>query len=516
MHRIHLVGAASIALLVTFGCTPLAQQVAEDTKAIVGRVRDDNVAPTQVKVVDAPYIAAVAVDYQAPPRGAVTLRGSLTPLNALVSSVADSAGLSVSYATGVAPDRKISVDLKGLAAESAIRELAFAAGYVAVLDRPGNVTIAERATYMFRVPPRLLQGIAMRYSVQSSGSGGGAGGGGAPAGPGASAGAGSSAPATATSVTVSGNTDFNIAGFSGYLQQLAGGEAVINIMADSGLVSVRGSGQQLKRIERALESYVRDSMASVDVQISIIEVSLTREFQFGIDWAKVVPLDRLLSSGANAAIAITNAGVVRDAGFNANITTRSISSVVQALEQWSNVKVVSQPRVIALNHSPAIFRDALQRPYVGQVQTTVSGTAGTAQNSAQISFAMDGVSLSVRPNILDNQRVELTVIPQVSTVSRFEEFNPSRDTRLTAPNQPVKEAHLQILAEHGKTIIIGGSRQTTSSDAKSGVPFAKDVPVLSQLLTGQDQQSAAKEIVMLVHAKIMPAPRFQLLTGEAL
>ena len=190
--------------------------------------------------------------------------------------------------------------------------------------------------------------------------------------------------------------------------------------------------------------------------------------------------------------------------------------MIKALEQYTRVEVLSQPRLIALNHSPAIIHDGTQVPYLGTVASTVTGVAGTTSNSGTVSFALDGVSLAFRPDILDQQLVQLSVIPILSTVSDFQSFDLGNGASLSVPRQPVRQAHLQVIVESGKTVIVGGTRAVNDNGTTSGVPGTADLPFVGRLLNGYDDGRSRKELVLLIHANIVPARPYRVLVGESL
>src|SRR5258708_29914788 len=95
------------------------------------------------------------------------MRASDLPLAVAVDGSARSAGLSVSYQPGVDPMRTVVVDLREVDPQTAIGEVAYAGGLVAVFDRPKRVSIAREATFTFRVPVRVMKTLQARYTVSN-------------------------------------------------------------------------------------------------------------------------------------------------------------------------------------------------------------------------------------------------------------------------------------------------------------------------------------------------------------
>ena len=261
---------------------------------------------------------------------------------------------------------------------------------------------------------------------------------------------------------------------------------------------------------------MRDCLTQVEVELSVVEVTLASEFSSGIDWRRVLPTGAIhgLDSGAvQLQLGTTAAGE----GLALQSTSRSIDSIVRALEQYSTIHELTRPKIVAMNHAQTIYRASVQRPYLPTASSNVTtgGAATTVQSSAALSYSEDGVTLGVQPHVLDAHRVELTIVPILSATQRIDTFQISRDVTLSAPVQPRQDAHLQVLAEHGKTMVIGGLRTSSGAERATGIPGAVRVPGLNLLLAGHNDSTSAREIVLLLHTRIIPAPKVSTLVGES-
>jgi type II secretory pathway component GspD/PulD (secretin) len=504
------------ACLLCAGCAT-AERFATEVKTRIdrnaGEVVIERAAPVLVRSDSGNRISAIPVNYVAPVRGVVTLKASELPLATAIAGIAQTAGISVSYQQGADPQKPVSVDLREVDAQTAIREVAYAAGFVAVFERPQTVTIAREATLTFRVPARVLKTLHARYAI----SGGSQSGGSSPTSSaiGAPTAAGSSGTGSnAASVSVSGTSLQDATGLKTFLQTMSGAEP--SILAEEGLVAARGNSAQLRRLQSFLDQYVRENLAQVEVELSVLEVSLASEFSSGIDWKRVLPVESLL--GTSVVVDLQARRDFPTGAFSVQSTSRSIESVVRALEQYTTVHELTRPRVVAMNHAHTLYRASIQRPYLPTASSNVTtgGSATTVQSSASVSYSEDGITFAVQAHVLDSHRVELTIVPVLTATQRIETFQISRDVTLSAPVQPRQDAHLQVLAEHGRTMVIGGLRSSSGVDRASGVPGAVRVPGLNLILGGRHDNTSAREIVMLLHARIVPAARISTLIGESI
>ena len=488
--------------------TSMAGKVAKTTETMVREAVDEQ-APAKANSPVTEFKDKRFVDFKAvkllAKNGGISLNVSDVPFAALVNEISEKANFSVSFADTVAPSRKVTLKLANVTPEDAIKEIAFVAGYVAVVDSSRKmVTISDLATYTFKLPPSVFQNLSANYTVggnpissaASSASAGGEGGG-----------AAAGASGMQASFTVKGSS--GVGGpqnVSGLLKQVAGPNAEVYLSPDSGIVTVRSNAQALRRTSDFLKSFVKDAMTQVDLETTILEVSLTDQFSLGIDWNKLVSAGNLGSGTLRTAV---SAGVIAAPSTTFTYTGSSVSSIITALRKYADVSVVFQPRLTATNHTPATLFDGTQVPYLGNLTTTTTGTAGGAQTSGSISYAVDGIGLSIQPDVIDKDRVQVTIVPAISTVHGLESFSLGTSGTLTAPKQGSKQAIMKAIAENGKMLIISGIRYKSNSKLSTGGP----IPVLTE---GRDDAATVKEVVILMRATVLAAPEFDSLISESI
>lgn len=456
-----------------------------------------------------------------PDFGDVSVKVDHTPFGPLITSLARSHGYSVMFAEGVNQNAPISADIKDLAAEAVMRKLAMFAGYVAVVDRTaGSITIADTASYTFRLPLHVMQALSATYKVGGnpissapSGSSGGSASGSSGSGSGSSSASASASGNMQADFTVSGTYTTNSKVLAIFIGSLAGRNADIQVMPELGMITVRSNAIALNRVHEFLTKFANDALKRVQIQASIIDVSITGDFEYGIDWSKV------LSGATTGNIALTGAATVTNPALTANVTRASISTVIKALQTYTNLRVISQPTVMALNHTPAQVFDGQQLPYVPSIQvTTTPGASGsTTQASGSGAFAVDGVTLSIQPDILSDRDVQLTIVPVVSNVQRFQTFAIGTNGELTLPVQASKQSLMTVATETGQTVILGGIRYSSSQKGKTGIPGLSDIPVLGNVLASHHSDNEShREVVILLRATILPSQPWVTLFSESM
>lgn len=400
--------------------------------------------------------------------------------------------------------RQITIDLRGQTVEQAMRQIAWQAGYTVVINKAErSVTVSDQATMVFVVPSEDLKRTVRtdyKFGGSAIGASGGASTGSSGSMPGASG--GTSINPISAAFTVTGEYGNNPAGFKSFLENLAGKNSQIEIFAESGLVSVRGNGQALKRVNDFLSKYDYNARRQIEINARLVDVALTDSFKYGIQW------DKVMNADATSKVGINTLGTVgTDTTSSLSFTTASITSVVKALEQFTTVDVVSTPKLIVANNSSGVFFKGTQVPYLPQVTTSTvpSGTGTTTQQSGSGAYAQDGVNLAVHASILDDENAVITLVPSTVSLGTLRKF---LNDQVQMYDQAVQNGGQRINITSGQTVVISGTKASTNNSTRIGVPGLVDIPGVGALFSGNTKDVASRESVLIINARILnPTPK---------
>lgn len=471
----------------------LAQEAAKSVSTAIAEIKTSDRRVGLVEVESATQVPDIQSTDLDPGAGnvQVDMAGRVSDV---LSSIADRYGYALAFVSDVDRTRVVGIKLSRVSPEYALRQAALSAGLVAIIDtQTRRVTVADQATYTFRVPTHVMQKLKAEYAV-----------GGNPV----SAGGGSSNGGMGQAVGTVGGIEakFKVTGESGnnsqalalFITQLAGANASVNVASDAGLIMVRGPGPALERVRDFLNRYTQTAMRRVEIQAAVVEVTLTDEFAYGIDWTKV------FGSGAlkGTTLAVSGAAAVTNPVFTLSYAGASVTSALKLLKDKTELRVISQPSITAMNRTPATIFNGEQVPYVGSITPPVVSGSTVTPGSSSLSYAVSGLSLSVIPDILTDQQVDITLVPVISTVGELTTFDVGGGAKLTGMRQMSKQSLMQVLVENGRTVVIGGIRQNTSNDTDK--------------IASSDRNSSATEIAILLQANIIPARRQDTLFTEAM
>ncbi|MCL4492046.1 MAG: hypothetical protein M1510_09115 [Nitrospirae bacterium] len=271
----------------------------------------------------------------------------------------------------------------------------------------------------------------------------------------------------------------------------------------SATLMVYDSPRNIKFIGQYVKTLRTESDKLLLVEATITQVSTKSDFRFGIDWN--VLAERLggekLTRGDGQKLTI--ASTVTDIASPTLTITRTatdITAVLKALEEQGDVKILSTPYIYARNLQPVAIFSGKSVPYIGNIQTTVTGTAGTAQTNFTISRAQDGVMLSLKAHIRDDQKIDVQLTPIQSNIEEFATFTIDQNT-FTNPVSSVQQTLQSITLKDGETVIIGGIRKERKEKSSKGVPILSKVPFLCGLFKSTSDSNDNSELVIALKVR---------------
>ena len=245
------------------------------------------------------------------------------------------------------------------------------------------------------------------------------------------------------------------------------------------------------RIQKILDE-IDHEPAQIFIEASILEVTLNKDFNYGVDWSRVSDHGKLQVSSfssSNTAFAPTAPG------FSVNYVGTNISVAIDALSSQSKVKIVSAPKITTVENSPATLEVGDQVPIVTQsAQSTVTTSAALINT---IDYRDTGVSLRVTPRITSENRILLDVDQEVSSVAK------TVTSGIDSPTISQRKMTSELIVPEGTVVALGGLISSSDSLSDNGVPGLKDIPGLGVLFKGQTRSRDRTELIVLLQAHIL-------------
>jgi general secretion pathway protein D len=286
----------------------------------------------------------------------------------------------------------------------------------------------------------------------------------------------------------------------------------IIVNRESGFLGVRGTARQQKQVQKFLAQVMGSARRQVLIEATIAEVTLSDHYQAGIDWSAINGND----ATENATQNLIGGNLGQAPVFTTTLTGSSggnpLSFTLKALETFGNVKVLSSPKVMALNNQTAMLKVVDNQVYfttdVEVSQTVVNGNASqTGILSTQLQTVPIGFVMSVTPYIDINDVVMMNIRPTISRiVDTVDDPNPELAKSGAVSSIPViqvREIESILKINNGDTAVIGGLMQDTVNKTSSGVPILSSIPLLGALFRYQDDEYVKSELVIFIRPVVM-------------
>ena len=263
-------------------------------------------------------------------------------------------------------------------------------------------------------------------------------------------------------------------------------------------------------IER-IESYIKTIKAFYNSQVmitaKIIEVTLKDESRYGIDWTSIHTSIRGYDfNPIQQTLSLATDNLVPALQIAASSTEHGFDAALNALAEFGDIKVLSNPRIRVTNGQPALISVGTSTSYIQEIKlTTTTGDGDTQIITPEVTLGsiFDGIMLGVVPNIdLDKNAVNLSITPIKSKLVKIEERSIEKDV-YSLPTVSLEEASTQIRVPSGDIIVLGGLISKNITTENKRVPIFGDIPYLGYLFKQETKAVETVELVVLLEPVII-------------
>ncbi|MGE5730572.1 MAG: secretin N-terminal domain-containing protein, partial [Gemmatimonas sp.] len=277
---------------------------------------------------------------------------------------------------------------------------------------------------------------------------------------------------------------------------------------DQNTLLIIATAQEYRVIEAALKKLDVPSR-QVLIDVTMAEVTLTDELQFGVEWLfrDAAPSGRgaggLLTrtspfnpGAAAAAATATTPALALAKGFFYLINNPAFPGGIQAalhlLDTYGNTKVIANPHLSALDNQKATIKAGDRIPICQQ--SVVGSTTNVVTTTSQ--YIDTGVLMQVTPHINQGGLVTLDVQVEVSIPGNT--VNPC-----DAPPINTRSVQSLVAVQSGQTMVMGGLINEARKNASQGLPLLSRIPVLGGLFGDQTLNNNRTELVVFITPRMI-------------
>ncbi len=277
----------------------------------------------------------------------------------------------------------------------------------------------------------------------------------------------------------------------------------ISAVEASNALLVRASPGQWESIRRAIERL--DTMPlQVHIEAQVVEVQLTGELSYGVSWffENSVVDDAELPSAAGRTIWGDIAGSITGDGVGWTFLGKNAAAVITALDDVSDVRLLSTPSVVVRNNAEAKLDVGTKIPVNSTSFNPITGDPGSGNGTfTQTQYLDTGVILTVTPRISRDGTVFMEIEQEVSSPG------PPRANDPTG-NVPINKRSLitEAAIKSGETVMLAGLITEGATTGSSGVPGLSRLPIVGGLFGTKTRSSDRSEVIILVTPRVIRDP----------
>lgn len=287
----------------------------------------------------------------------------------------------------------------------------------------------------------------------------------------------------------------------------------------TGTVSVLGTSRQHELVQHYLDRMMQSAQRQVLIEATIVEVNLKDQYRAGIDWSRALQgavgwqiqaIGGVAGSTSNA-LAGTLAPFVQATYTGSN----GFKAAIDLLESFGNTKVLSSPKLMALNNQTALLKVVNNLVYfsVKADTTTAANVAQTTTFTTTPQTVPVGVIMTVTPQINENGIVSLTVRPTISRkVGEAEDPNPDLKKQNIVNRIPViqvREMESLLQVKSGQTVVLGGLIQDDTNNARDGLPVLSRPEGIGAVFGQHERINSQTELVIFLRPIVVSNPSLE-------
>ena len=250
------------------------------------------------------------------------------------------------------------------------------------------------------------------------------------------------------------------------------------------------------------------------VEALIVEVTADKASEFGVQWQNLTGVNKSgtnIIGGTNfgttnniigASKDLTsvgqglNIGLVNGTTTLGGVSILNLGMLAHALESDTNANILSAPNLMTLDNEEAKIVVGQNVPFVtGSYAQT--GSATTATPFQTIERKDVGLTLKIKPQIMQGGTVKLQIYQEISSVVA----SSASSTAGVTTNKRSFESN--IMVDDNQIVVLGGLISDSVNDVASKTPLLGDIPLLGNLFRYETRQHTKTNLMVFIRPYIM-------------
>ncbi len=271
--------------------------------------------------------------------------------------------------------------------------------------------------------------------------------------------------------------------------------------------------------------------AQVYVEALVVEISLGKASEFGVQWQGLTNLGRqgqgviggtnfstspsqaagsnilgatgilgslatLTSFAPGLNLGLVNGTITVPQADGTFLTVANLQVLARAFEGDSSSNVIATPNILTLDNEEAKLLVGQNVPFITGSYTPTAGSATTPFQTIERKDV--GLTLKVRPQITEAGTVKLTIFEELSAVTTDKTLVQSADI---ITNKRSLES--VVLADDGQIVVLGGLIQDDKETSIDKVPFFGNLPLIGSLFKYESRSRKRTNLMVFLRPVVL-------------
>jgi general secretion pathway protein D len=175
-----------------------------------------------------------------------------------------------------------------------------------------------------------------------------------------------------------------------------------------------------------------------------------------------------------------------------------VRAVFNALEDVSDIKVISSPQLLVLDNQTAQIQVGDQVPIATQSAVSVLDPEAPVVNS--IEQRDTGVILSVTPRVNASGLVIMEIDQETSDPIR------TVSSAIDSPTIQQRRVASTVAVQSGQTVVLGGLIRDSRTESRTGIPVLHRLPIIGPLFGVTDNIDRRTELLVVITPRVIRSP----------
>jgi general secretion pathway protein D len=248
-------------------------------------------------------------------------------------------------------------------------------------------------------------------------------------------------------------------------------------------------------IVEVTENFTRElgtELAVADSSISSLPISTTAPT------GTLAGIVQAIAAKDPSSVSLGSSPVVVGGKANTNGTT--FAFLIRALEENSDVNLLSTPSITTMDNEEAKIVVGQQVPF--RTGSTTTGSNGANNPFTTINREDVGLTLQVTPHVHDGALIRLEIHQEVSEVDQTGSIGIGSDGSADLITNK-RTIETTVLADDGEVIVLGGLIRDKITETESGVPLLKDIPLFGRLFKSKASKREKQNLLVFLRTTVL-------------